>query len=74
MTMAETQGQFQIIVLEADTQNSSHSQSGPWGTGITSSVPTESFTTSFGASTPIKILPRPNEQSVDPSTLKASRL
>ena len=71
MTMANKQGQFQIIILETEQQSNSHSLPGPWGLGITSSVQTESFSPLNGVS--IKILARPNEPAVDPDTLKASR-
>lgn len=70
--IAKKQGQFQIIVLEAVSQAHSHSLPGPWGLDITSSVPLESSASTSGIAMAIKILPRPNERSVDPNTLKVS--
>ena len=73
--MTKKQSQFEIVFLEAETQTHSHSLPGPWGLGITSSIPSipsEPSTLALGGGLPIKILPRPNERDVDPNTLKVS--
>lgn len=70
--MEKIQGQFQIIVLESEFETSSHSLPGPLGVGVTSSVPGWISDSVVGDEIVIQILPRPNKQDVDPSTLKSS--
>ena len=70
--MKNTQNQFQIIVLEGHTETDSHTLPGPLGTEVTSSTPGWISRTVDGELIFIQILPRLNEQSVDPSTLKST--
>jgi hypothetical protein len=72
--MKNKQSQFTIIILEPDeTHTYTHSLPGPWGTDVTSSVPTNPLSMDFRGDYSIKILSRPNERGVDPETLKTSR-
>lgn len=70
--MGKGQAQFQIVVLEAETQSHSYTIPGAWGQDITSSAPAD-FSIVFFEELAIKILPRANESEVDPSTLKIAQ-
>jgi hypothetical protein len=68
----EQPGQFQIIFLESEAETASHSLPGPLGMGVTSSVPGLISDYSSGEPVLVQILPHPNEQQVDPKTLKSA--
>ncbi len=69
--MNGVQGQFQIIILEAESQANSHSISGAWGKDITSSTPSD-LSMTLSDALPVRNLPRANEIEVDPETLKST--
>ena len=70
--MKAIQGQFQIVILESDIENASHSLPGPLGLDVTSSIPTLISGAISGEQVLVQILPRPNEPEVDPKTLKST--
>lgn len=69
----ETHHQFRIVLLESDHDDSTHSSSGPWGTDITSSFPVTAYQFTSGDYYPLKILPRENERSIDPQSLRVPK-
>jgi hypothetical protein len=68
--MAAEQGEFQIVVLEAEADTYSHSLPCPCGKGLTSSMPSGTSSVTGGMAVAVRILPRANEREVDPRTLK----
>jgi hypothetical protein len=65
--------EFQIVVLESADTTNSHSLAGPWGTRMTSSVPSGVLHSSPATLRAIQVLPRPNSSEVDPTTIKIKR-
>jgi hypothetical protein len=66
--------EFQIVVLESANTTNSHSLAGPWGTRITSSVPSGVLQSNPTTLRAIQVLPRPNSSEVDPTTIKIKRV
>ena len=71
--MAEKQGEFELVILEAETESNSHSLAGPWGTGLTSSAPSGSIMMDSEELVALQVVPRANDREVDPRTLKTQR-
>jgi hypothetical protein len=65
--------EFRIVVLESANTTNSHSLAGPWGTRMTSSVPSGVLQSIPSALRAMQVLPRPNSSEVDPTTIKIKR-